>query len=71
MTEETSDLLYGAKAIAAFLSLSEQQARGLIQRRVIETFKMPSSSIVCARKTTLQALLVKWKREAREAAAKS
>ena len=48
-----SDLLYGVKAIATYLQITEAQARPLIQDGTIPTFRMPGHTTRCARKSTL------------------
>jgi len=49
------DLLYGAKAIADFLGLTEKQARNRIEAGVIPIFRMGGT--ICARRSTLTAWL--------------
>ena len=53
----TSDanLLYGVKAIAAFLGVTPRQALGLIERGHLTHFHV--GKIVCARRSTLTAWL--------------
>lgn len=52
-----SDLLYGVPAIAAYLGLTEKQARHRIEAGSIPTFKMPGTRTVCARRSSLTAWL--------------
>lgn len=63
-TPTDADLLYGVKPIAAFLGIRERQARHLIDAKKLPTFSFPGSSIICARRSTLNAWLAE-----REAAA--
>lgn len=48
---ETSDLLYGARAIATFLGMREKQVRNRIDQNLIPTFRLGGT--VCARKSRL------------------
>lgn len=64
MAEAVSDLLKGAKAIGAFLGLSEKQARHRIEAGIIPTFKMPGDSSIFARRSSLTAWLAKCEAEA-------
>ncbi len=51
MTEADADLLYGAKAIATFLGLTEKQARHRIENGQIPAFTIGTT--ICARRSTL------------------
>lgn len=64
MTEDLSsaDLLYGVKAIGAFLGLTRPQAQHRIDAGELPTFRMGGT--ICARRTTLRAHLAKLEREA-------
>lgn len=68
MTEDLSkaDLLYGVKAIAAFLGLTRPQAQHRIDRGELPTFRLGEGvrGTICARRTTLRAHLAKLEREA-------
>lgn len=64
MTQE-ADVLMGAKAIAAFLGITEKQARHRIDAEVIPTFKMPGNSTICARRSSLTAWLAECEAAAR------
>ncbi|MFB2563476.1 helix-turn-helix domain-containing protein [Rhizobium sp. IMFF44] len=55
MTEHNADLLYGARAIAAFLGMTESAVYGLVKKKVLPVFKIGSK--VCARKSGLTAWL--------------
>jgi hypothetical protein len=50
-----NDLLYGTKAIAAYLEISLQKCLDLIITKAVPTFTMPGSTTRCARKSTLNA----------------
>lgn len=50
-----NDLLYGTRAIAAFLEISLNKCQKLIADGHLPTFQMPGSSTRCARKSTLNA----------------
>lgn len=71
MTDDLSaaDLLYGVKAIAAFLGLTERQAQHRIDDGALPTFRLGGKKrgTICARRTTLRAHLAKLEREAQEA----
>jgi chorismate-pyruvate lyase len=49
---ESSDLLFGTRAIGRYLGLSERQARRRIEAGVVPTFQL--GGIHCARKSTLE-----------------
>ncbi|MGQ4273414.1 hypothetical protein [Terrihabitans sp. B22-R8] len=53
MSDERSDLLSGAPAIAAFLGIPERSARYRIASGQIPTFKFPGSTTICANRSTL------------------
>ena len=55
------ELLYGAPAIAAFLGITERQARHLADKARIPTWK--EGKLICARRASLEAWML-----AREAA---
>lgn len=71
MTDDLSaaDLLYGVKAIAAFLGLTERQAQHRIDDGALPTFRLGGKKrgTICARRTTLRSHLAKLEREALEA----
>jgi hypothetical protein len=50
-----NDLIYGTRAIAAFLEIKITLCRDLINEAKIPTFRMPGSTTRCARKSTLNA----------------
>jgi hypothetical protein len=49
---ESSDLLFGVRAIGRHLGLSERQARRRIEAGLVPTFQL--GGIHCARKSTLE-----------------
>lgn len=55
--DQQSDLLKGAKAIAAYLTMTEKQARHRIEAGIIPVFRMPGDSTIYARRSTLTAWL--------------
>lgn len=65
-TEIKAGLLYGAPSIAAYLGISHRQARYLIEKNSIPTFKLPSHSTICARKTSIDKWLVDQDKKAME-----
>lgn len=74
MTQQTTttddlsqaDLLYGVKAIAAFLGLTDRQAQHRIDDGALPTFRLGGKArgTICARRTTLRSHLAKLEREA-------
>lgn len=62
--EERSDLLYGLAAIAEYLRITPRQAKHRARTGDIPTFKMRRT--VCARMASLDAILAKQEREARQ-----
>lgn len=50
--ENDADLLFGAKAIAAFLKVTERQVYNLHSTTELPTFKL--GAIVCARRSTIR-----------------
>ena len=48
---EPGDLLYGVKAIAAFLGIEDHQARHQCETKRLPCFKL--GQIICARRSTL------------------
>lgn len=71
MTDDLSsaDLLYGVKAIAAFLGLTARQAQHRIDDGALPTFRLGGKQrgTICARRTTLRSHLAKLERKAQEA----
>jgi excisionase family DNA binding protein len=58
MTEtdnRASDLLYGARAIAGYLGVSQKQVYHLIETKRIPAFKV--GKVVCSRRSTMDAAL--------------
>lgn len=49
--DQVCDLLYGAKAIALFLNMRERQARYLIEKKTIPSFKIDGT--VCASRAVI------------------
>ena len=70
MTDDISkaDLLYGVKAIAAFLGLTDKQAEHRIAAGDIPTFRLggKKGGTICARRTTLRSHLATLERQAQE-----
>jgi hypothetical protein len=64
---EPADFLYGAPAIAAFLGMTEKQARHRIEAKQIPTFKVGGT--ICARRSSLNAWIAE--QEAAALAAKA
>lgn len=62
-TTDKADLLYGVKAIAAFLSVPSRAAQHRIDQGVIPTFRIGAS--ICARRSTLNAWLAECEAKAR------
>lgn len=71
MTDDHShaDLLYGVKAIAAFLGLTDRQAQHRIDDGALPTFRLGGRArgTICARRSTLRDHLAQLERAAREA----
>lgn len=71
MTDDLTkaDLLYGVKAIAAFLGLTDKQAEHRIAEGALPTFRLggKKGGTICARRTTLRDHLAKLERAARAA----
>lgn len=68
MTDDVSqaDLLYGVKAIAAFLGLTDRQAQHRIDAGDLPTFRLGGKvrGTICARRTTLRSHLATLERQA-------
>lgn len=61
-----ADLLYGVPAIAEHLGISQRQARHLSERRSIPTFRLPGNTMICARRSSLNAWLAEQEAAARK-----
>lgn len=69
MTDDLSqaDLLYGVKAIGAFLGLTERQAQHRIDDGDLPTFRLGGKArgTICARRSSLRSHLANLERQAR------
>jgi hypothetical protein len=57
MGEHVPDLLYGGKAIANYLGMRERQARYLLEKKTIPSFKIDGT--VCASRAVIDQWLKK------------
>jgi excisionase family DNA binding protein len=64
ISTETSDLLYGATAIANWLGLTERQVRDRINKGEIPSFRIGGT--ICARRSTLATWLAERETAAKE-----
>lgn len=65
--KRTVDLLYGAPAIAAYLGMGERQARYLMEKGTLPSFKIGGK--VCASRSVVDEWLERQQIEARRTAA--